>query len=35
VLPEQLLLDSLLLAFNGIRSEWVLVEQLHDNLLFR
>jgi IS5 family transposase len=33
--PEQLLLASLLQAFYGIRSERVLLEQLHYNLLFR
>ena len=33
--PEQLLLASLLQAFYGIRSERLLLEQLHDNLLFR
>jgi transposase len=33
--PEQLLLASLLQAFYGIRSERLLLEQLHYNLLFR
>ncbi|MCP9850944.1 IS5 family transposase [Cyanobium sp. Morenito 9A2] len=33
--PEQLLLASLLQAFYGIRSERLLLEQLHDNRLFR
>jgi len=33
--PEQLLLASLLQAFDGIRSERLLVEQLNYNLLFR
>jgi transposase len=33
--PEQLLLASLLQAFYAIRSEWLLLEQLHYNLLFR
>jgi len=33
--PEQLLLASLLQAFCGIRSERLLLEQLHYNLLFR
>ncbi len=33
--PEQLLLASLLHAFFGIRSERLLLEQLHYNLLFR
>jgi transposase len=33
--PEQLLLTSLLQAFYGIRSERLLLEQLHYNLLFR
>jgi len=33
--PEQLLLVSLLQAFCGIRSERLLLEQLHYNLLFR
>ena len=33
--PEQLLLASLLQAFYGIRSEQLLLEQLHYNLLFR
>jgi transposase len=33
--PEQLLLASLLQAFYGIRSERLLLAQLHDNLLFR
>ena len=33
--PEQLLLASLLQALYGIRSERLLLEQLHDNLLFR
>ena len=33
--PEHLLLASLLQAFYGIRSERLLLEQLHDNLLFR
>ena len=32
--PEQLLLASLLQAFYGIRSERLLLEQLHYNLLF-
>jgi transposase len=32
---EQLLLASLLQAFYGIRSKWLLLEQFHDNLLFR
>ena len=35
VQPEQLLLASLLQAFYGIRSERLLLEQLHSNLLFR
>ena len=34
VSPEQLLLASLLLAFYGIRSERLLLDQLHYNLLF-
>jgi transposase len=33
--PEQLLLASLLQAFYGFRSERLLLEQLHYNLLFR
>jgi hypothetical protein len=33
--PEQLLLASLLQAFYGIRSERLLLDQLHYNLLFR
>ena len=33
--PEQLLLASLLQAFYGIRSERLLLQQLHYNLLFR
>ena len=33
--PEQLLLASLLQAFYGLRSERLLLEQLHYNLLFR
>ena len=33
--PEQLLLAPLQLAFHGIRSERLLLEQLDDNLLFR
>ena len=33
--PEQLLLASLLQAFYGLRSERMLLEQLHYNLLFR
>ncbi|CAK6688276.1 hypothetical protein IFHNHDMJ_00370 [Synechococcus sp. CBW1107] len=33
--PEQLLLASLLQAFYGIRSERLLLEQLHYNLLYR
>jgi len=33
--PEQLLLASLLQVFYGIRSERLLLEQLHYNLLFR
>ena len=33
--PEQLLLASLLQAFYGIRSERLLLGQLHYNLLFR
>ena len=33
--PEQLLLASLLQAFYGIRSERLLLEPLHYNLLFR
>jgi len=33
--PEQLLLASLLQAFYGIRSEHLLLDQLHYNLLFR
>jgi transposase len=33
--PEQLLLASLLQAFYGIRSERLLLEQLHYSLLFR
>jgi hypothetical protein len=33
--PEQLLLASLLQAFYGLRSERPLLEQPHDNLLFR
>jgi len=33
--PEQLLLASLVQAFYGIRSERLLLEQLHYNLLFR
>lgn len=33
--PEQLLLAALLQAFYGIRSERLLLEQLHDNRLFR
>jgi transposase len=33
--PKQLLLASLLQAFYGIRSERLLLEQLHYNLLFR
>jgi transposase len=33
--PEQLLLASLLQAFYGIRSERLLLEQLHYNLMFR
>ena len=33
--PEQLLLASLLQAFYGIRSERLLLEQLHYNLLCR
>jgi transposase len=33
--PEQLMLASLLQAFYGIRSERLLLEQLHYNLLFR
>ena len=33
--PEHRLLASLLQAFYGIRSERLLLEQLHDNLLFR
>ncbi len=35
MLPEQLLLASLLQAFYGIRSEGLLLEQLNYNLLFR
>jgi transposase len=35
VSPEQLLLASLLQAFHGLRSERLLLEQLHVNLLFR
>ena len=35
LLPEQLLLASLLQVFYGIRSERLLLEQLHYNLLFR
>ena len=33
--PEQLLLALLLQAIYGIRSEWLLIEQLYYNLLFR
>jgi transposase len=33
--PKQLLLASLLQAFYGIRSERLLLDQLHYNLLFR
>jgi len=33
--PQQLPLASLLQAFYGIRSERLLLEQLHDNVLFR
>jgi hypothetical protein len=33
--PDQLPLASLLQAFYGIRSERLLLEQLHDNVLFR
>ena len=33
--PEQLLPASLLQAFYGTRSERLLLEQLHYNLLFR
>jgi transposase len=35
VLPEQLLLASLLQAFYGIRFERLVLEQLHYNMLFR
>jgi transposase len=35
VQPEQLLLGSLLQTFYGIRSERLLLEQLHYNLLYR
>ncbi len=33
--PKRLLLASLLQASSGIRSERLLLERLHDNLLFR